>query len=199
MQDAHHGREAQLGVWSHGHKRVRPNGYGARDPGFDGQQQQYAPQTNTHIPTYSDPAGGMNSYGPTSQNAYKGYDYTQMGGMAPSSSMSQHGGRQESCRQDVPTQHQQYPGHQSQYYQGEVDYATPVISHQSTAPLSHYMTQTDWPDHAYSSAASWSQPVAPFDTTGLYGKDASLHLKLQSLAILDNLVRISESGVGCVF
>jgi len=199
MQDDNRGRDAQLGVWSHGHKRIRPNDYGTRDAGLEGHQRQYAPQTHAQMPSYSDPVGGMHSYGPSHQNAYRGYDYTPMGGMVPSPSMDHNTGRQEGHREEVPAQHQQYSGQQPQYYQPEVDYATPVMSHQSTGPLSHYMTQTDWPDHSYPSAASWTQPVASYDTSGLYGKDASLHLKLQSLAILDNLVRKSGIRVGCVF
>ena len=197
MQDDHHTREAQLGVWSHGHKRIRPNDYGVRDQAAEASPQQYAPHTNAPLPAYSEPGAGLSSYGEgLNQTAYRGYDYNPMNAVPPHAGMDRRGGRHENYTEE---QYPQYAAQHSQYYHGDSGYPAPLMSQQSTGPMAHYVPQTDWPDHSYSGSASWTQPVAPFDPTGFYGKDASLHLKLQSLSILDNLVRALEDRNVCVF
>jgi len=87
-----------------------------------------------------------------------------------------------------PEQARRYTGHRSQSFadQGYSLHNTTTQSIAAGAP--GYAASADMSDPHYSYIQpNWNNPTAGFENSSLYGKDVSLHLKLQSLSILDNL------------
>lgn len=72
------------------------------------------------------------------------------------------------------------------------DYATRITPHVSACPSS-FSILNDWRDSQYSYGAAAGSLGTQIDSLSMYGQDASLHLKLQSLAILDNLVSLTTN------
>ena len=233
-------REASLGVWSQGSKRVRPNTYDPSLPNqvaFAQQQQQlqepshYAQlsqQPHLALP-FSDPSGAF-AYNPALPVTFNGYpEHAPVAGLSqaasggdqyitqaltydsrtPSIPGSERGGNGHSGittpsgqRPDMsygPNEgytHSQQPPEQAQGYNRHRPQSLAEQGHSSqhtatqliAAGAPGYAATADMSDPHYSYVQpNWNNPTAGFENSSLYGKDVSLHLKLQSLSILDNL------------
>ena len=188
-------REASLGVWNQGNKRVRPNDYGLQDattnaiPQYQTQQAGTVghpagvfPYIQTHLPGYTNvyPVYPQMPIAPPEGRAYIPPVATSLNNNAPNAQLS------PSISYGIPSQNIPYQDVQHIYaYQPQ---QTPSYAPSDTrTPISAYgMPDHDWGDGShYSHNVGWD---SHHDSAGLYGKDASLHLKLQSLTVLDNLV-----------
>ena len=78
---------------------------------------------------------------------------------------------------------------QSRYYAEGEEY-TSTGPDPSAYRQNAYEPLTGWGEAEYDYNATVRPSRVPEDPSSMYGKDASLHLKLQSLSILDNLVRL---------
>jgi len=202
-------REAHSGFWGRGNKRVRPNDYGVQPPspppssssrGLPNLPTQYGLNGSNQPDARIEPSPVGQStgfgYGQDIDPVYgRYYDYTQMGGMSqiPAADHQQH---QPTIALDpyFPNiSSAQVPDQAHAVDQGvNVSYGTPAASQQHlSAPIGVLTPHLEWLDTPYSYSASW-QPATPHDAPTMYGKDASLHLKLQSLSVLDNLVRTAQ-------
>ncbi|KAF4549080.1 Telomere repeat-binding factor-like protein [Elsinoe fawcettii] len=75
------------------------------------------------------------------------------------------------------------------FYPGDEGYASAPVQTQAS-PAMGYGKSEDWPDAHWACQQSYNQghtSALYHGAAELYGKDASLHIKLQSLAVLDNL------------
>lgn len=141
------------------------------------------------------PLGPYDSISHSVQDPLAGTD----GGLRGSSRVSYSSDQQDTSYappQDLPPQHAESMSSsynapslaQSRFgYGAEEEYASPQAV-QSTGLMNPFAQMNEWGTSQYSYNAGLSRTNIEQEHSGLYGKDASLHLKLQSLVILDNLV-----------
>jgi len=171
------------------------NGFAFMPNVVSGYEKAYPAYGQAAVQTVDDRSSSLSAYAPSvsaNHHASSNHVHTTSGATPynVSPQVSQYSNAQHFDLQPLPSgiQGYHYKGQQKQPHEPEHDH------HPTASPFG--MQEHDWGDvPQWSNNANWGGATQPASAR-LYGKDPSLHLKLQSLTQLDNLVGAYKAVLG---